>query len=174
LIIGRTDENDIIVNHRRSAATTPSWFASRHRPLTISDLQSPNGVRVNGQTRQGRAAAQDLIDSATSSSASSARGDFVFARDAVITDVPRPAASAHVVAILAAALVLVVGIVIYATHGNGDNKPVTRTTLSGPTTPAVLRRSTPLTTRSPPPRRSTRTHQYKPGSSHRCARVPQP
>ncbi|HTL32715.1 MAG TPA: FHA domain-containing protein [Kofleriaceae bacterium] len=50
MIIGRTDENDIVINHRsisrNHAKITRDLETGRY---TISDLQSSNGVRVNGQ-----------------------------------------------------------------------------------------------------------------------------
>ncbi len=50
MIIGRTDENDIVINHRsisrNHAKIVRDPDGGRY---TISDLQSSNGVRVNGQ-----------------------------------------------------------------------------------------------------------------------------
>ena len=50
MIIGRTDENDLVINHRsisrNHAKITRDTETQRY---TISDLQSSNGVRVNGQ-----------------------------------------------------------------------------------------------------------------------------
>jgi len=50
MIVGRTDENDLVVNHRsisrNHAKITRDTETQRY---TISDLQSSNGVRVNGQ-----------------------------------------------------------------------------------------------------------------------------
>jgi pSer/pThr/pTyr-binding forkhead associated (FHA) protein len=50
MIVGRTDENDIVINHRsisrNHAKITRDPESGRY---TISDLQSSNGVRVNGQ-----------------------------------------------------------------------------------------------------------------------------
>jgi ABC transport system ATP-binding/permease protein len=50
MIIGRTDENDLVINHRsisrNHAKVTRDTETQRY---TISDLQSSNGVRVNGQ-----------------------------------------------------------------------------------------------------------------------------
>src|SRR5690348_4502739 len=50
MIIGRTDENDIVINHRsisrNHAKITRDPETQRY---TIGDLQSSNGVRVNGQ-----------------------------------------------------------------------------------------------------------------------------
>jgi ABC transport system ATP-binding/permease protein len=91
MIIGRTDENDIVVNHRsisrNHAKVTRDPDTGRY---TISDLQSSNGVRVNGQDygkvelRRG-----DTVDLGHVRLRFVEPGeDFVFARDAVIADVP--------------------------------------------------------------------------------------
>ncbi len=90
MIIGRTDENDIVVNHRsisrNHAKVTRDPDTGRY---TISDLQSSNGVRVNGQDygkvemRRG-----DTVDLGHVRFQFVEPGqDFVFARDAVIADI---------------------------------------------------------------------------------------
>ena len=91
MIIGRTDENDIVVNHRsisrNHAKVTRDPETGRY---TISDLQSSNGVRVNGQDygkvelRRG-----DTVDLGHVRLRFVEPGeDFIFARDAQIADVP--------------------------------------------------------------------------------------
>jgi pSer/pThr/pTyr-binding forkhead associated (FHA) protein len=91
MIIGRTDENDLVINHRsisrNHAKITRDPESGRY---TISDLQSSNGVRVNGQDygkvelRRG-----DTVDLGHVRLRFVEPGeDFVFARDAVITDIP--------------------------------------------------------------------------------------
>ncbi|HET7503748.1 MAG TPA: FHA domain-containing protein [Kofleriaceae bacterium] len=124
MIIGRTDENDIVINHRsisrNHAKLVREPETSRY---TISDLQSSNGVRVNGQDygkvelRRG-----DVIDLGHVRLRFVEAGeDFVFARDAVITDVPEAGGRRGlVVAIVAAILVVVAGIVVYTMRGNPD------------------------------------------------------
>ena len=90
MIIGRTDENDLVINHRsisrNHAKITRDTETGRY---TISDLQSSNGVRVNGQDygkvelRRG-----DTVDLGHVRLRFVEPGeDFVFSRDAVITDV---------------------------------------------------------------------------------------
>jgi ABC transport system ATP-binding/permease protein len=90
MIVGRTDENDLVINHRsisrNHAKVTRDPDTGRY---TISDLQSSNGVRVNGQDygkvelRRG-----DTVDLGHVRLRFVEPGeDFVFARDAVITDV---------------------------------------------------------------------------------------
>ncbi|MEP6860773.1 MAG: FHA domain-containing protein [Deltaproteobacteria bacterium] len=90
MIVGRTDENDLVVNHRsisrNHAKITRDTDTQRY---TISDLQSSNGVRVNGQDygkvelRRG-----DVVDLGHVRLRFVEPGeDFVFARDAQIADV---------------------------------------------------------------------------------------
>jgi ABC transport system ATP-binding/permease protein len=117
MIIGRTDENDIVINHRsisrNHAKLVREPETSRY---TISDLQSSNGVRVNGQDygkvelRRG-----DVVDLGHVRLRFVEAGeDFVFARDAVITDVPESGTKrGMLVAILAAIVVIVAGVVLY-------------------------------------------------------------
>lgn len=91
MIIGRTDENDLVLRHRsisRNHAKVTRDPETQH--YTISDLQSANGVRVNGQDyakvelRRG-----DFVDLGHVRLRFIEPGeDFVFARDAIISDVP--------------------------------------------------------------------------------------
>lgn len=128
MIIGRTDENDLVINHRsisrNHAKITREPETSRY---TISDLQSSNGVRVNGQDygkvelRRG-----DVIDLGHVRLRFVDVGeDFVFARDAVITDVPEASGRrSTIVALLAAIVVVVAGMVVYAMRSSGGgDKP---------------------------------------------------
>jgi pSer/pThr/pTyr-binding forkhead associated (FHA) protein/tetratricopeptide (TPR) repeat protein len=91
MIVGRTAENDIVVDHRsisrNHAKVTRDPESGRY---TISDLQSSNGVRVNGQDygkvelRRG-----DTVDLGHVRFQFVEPGeDFVFARDAKIADIP--------------------------------------------------------------------------------------
>ena len=91
MIIGRTEDNDLVINHRsisrHHAKVTRDTETQRY---TISDLQSSNGVRVNGQDygkvelRRG-----DVVDLGHVRMRFVEPGeDFLFARDAVVTDVP--------------------------------------------------------------------------------------
>jgi len=90
MIVGRTDENDIVVNHRsisrNHAKVTRDPESGRY---TISDLQSSNGVRVNGQD-YGKVELRrnDTVDLGHVRFQFVEPGqDFVFARDAVIADI---------------------------------------------------------------------------------------
>jgi pSer/pThr/pTyr-binding forkhead associated (FHA) protein len=117
MIIGRTDENDIVINHRSISRNHAKLVREPETGrYTISDLQSSNGVRVNGQDygkvelRRG-----DVIDLGHVRLRFVEAGeDFVFARDAVVTDVPESGGRrGMVVALLAAIVVVVAGIVVY-------------------------------------------------------------
>lgn len=124
MIIGRTDENDIVINHRsisrNHAKVVREPETSRY---TISDLQSSNGVRVNGQDygkvelRRG-----DVVDLGhVRLRFVDAGEDFVFARDAVITDVPEAGGKRGLLmAIIAAVLVVAAGVVVYTMHASSD------------------------------------------------------
>jgi ABC transport system ATP-binding/permease protein len=120
MIIGRTDENDIVVNHRSISRNHAKIVREPETGrYTISDLQSSNGVRVNGQD-YGKVELRraDLVDLGHVRLRFVEAGeDFVFQRDAVITDVTETGSRRGLlVALLAALVVLVAGIAIYATR----------------------------------------------------------
>ena len=124
MIVGRTDENDIIINHRSISRNHAKLVREPETGrYTISDLQSSNGVRVNGQDygkvelRRG-----DVVDLGhVRLRFVDAGEDFVFARDAVITDVPDAGGKrSTVVALIAAIAVVVAGIVVYTMRSTGD------------------------------------------------------
>jgi ABC transport system ATP-binding/permease protein len=136
MIIGRTDENDIVINHRSISRNHAKLVRETETGrYTISDLQSSNGVRVNGQDygkvelRRG-----DVVDLGhVRLRFVDAGEDFVFARDAIITDVPDASTRrTTVVALLAAIIVVVVGIVAYSMRGSvSTDKPNVVTAGSG-------------------------------------------
>jgi ABC transport system ATP-binding/permease protein len=91
MVIGRTDDNDVVVNHR-SISRHHARIVEEHGRYTIVDLQSSNGVRVNGEEygkvelRRG-----DLIDLGHVRLRFVAAGeDFVFSRDASVVDISKP------------------------------------------------------------------------------------
>jgi pSer/pThr/pTyr-binding forkhead associated (FHA) protein len=124
MIIGRTDENDIVINHRSISRNHAKLVREPETGrYTISDLQSSNGVRVNGsdygkvELRRG-----DVIDLGhVRLRFVDAGEDFVFARDAVITDVPEAGGRRGTLfAVLAAIVVLAAVGVVYVLHSRRD------------------------------------------------------
>jgi pSer/pThr/pTyr-binding forkhead associated (FHA) protein len=87
MVIGRTDDNDVVVNHR-SISRHHAKIVREHGRFAIVDLQSSNGVRVNGEEygkvelRRG-----DLVDLGHVRLRFVEPGeDFVFARDGTVVD----------------------------------------------------------------------------------------
>jgi pSer/pThr/pTyr-binding forkhead associated (FHA) protein len=87
MVIGRTDDNDIVVNHR-SISRHHAKIVKDGSRYSIVDLQSSNGVRVNGEEygkvdlRKG-----DLVDLGHVRLRFVEAGeDFVFHRDATVVD----------------------------------------------------------------------------------------
>src|SRR5215472_6875206 len=88
LVIGRVDDNDIVVNHR-SISRHHAAIVREHGRYNIVDLQSANGVRVNGE-EYGKVVLRrgDIIDLGHVRLRFVEPGeDFVFDRDATVTDI---------------------------------------------------------------------------------------
>jgi pSer/pThr/pTyr-binding forkhead associated (FHA) protein len=125
MIIGRTDENDLVVNHRsisrNHAKVVREPDTGRY---TISDLQSSNGVRVNGndyskvELRRG-----DVVDLGHVRLRFVEPGeDFVFSRDAVITDVPETGSKKGLLVAIVLGIVVLGGVLVFfLTRGPGDD-----------------------------------------------------
>jgi pSer/pThr/pTyr-binding forkhead associated (FHA) protein len=125
MVVGRTDENEIVINHR-SISRHHARILEEDGLYSIMDLESANGVRVNGEEygkvelRRG-----DLIDLGHVRLRFVAPGeDFDFERDAVIVDlskVGKPRAGLYAtIAVVAAAILFVV---IYKSISSDDDKP---------------------------------------------------
>ncbi|HEX2570863.1 MAG TPA: FHA domain-containing protein [Polyangia bacterium] len=128
MVIGRTEDNDIVLDHR-SISRHHAQIVHENGHYHIVDLQSANGVRVNGEEygkvelRKG-----DHIDLGHVRLRFIAPGeDFVFDRDAQVIDVQGGKAARGGMALviggaIAALVVLVGGIVVFKLLGNGRGK----------------------------------------------------
>jgi pSer/pThr/pTyr-binding forkhead associated (FHA) protein len=125
MVVGRTDENDLVINHRsisrNHAKITRDTETARY---TISDLQSSNGVRVNGQDygkvelRRG-----DVVDLGHVRLRFVEPGeDFVFS-PAMVTDVTEAGGKrGMLIAVALGILVLAaVGVYFVMNKGGGEN-----------------------------------------------------
>ncbi|MEO8703907.1 MAG: FHA domain-containing protein, partial [Kofleriaceae bacterium] len=123
MIVGRTDENDIVVNHRSISRNHAKLVRENDTGrYTISDLQSSNGVRVNGQDygkvelRRG-----DVIDLGHVRLRFIEPGeDFVFSRDAVITDVPETGGKRGLMVAIILGVVVLIGVAVFAFTRKSD------------------------------------------------------
>jgi pSer/pThr/pTyr-binding forkhead associated (FHA) protein len=121
MIIGRTDDNDIVVNHRSISRNHAKIVREADTGrYTISDLASSNGVRVNGEEygkvelRRG-----DTIDLGHVRMRFVEPGeDFLFGRDAQAVDVPTGGSKKGLIIALVG-LVAVGGIVVAVMAGGG-------------------------------------------------------
>lgn len=126
MIIGRTDDNDIIINHRSISRNHAKLVREPDTGrYTISDLQSSNGVRVNGEEygkvelRRG-----DVVDLGHVRLRFVEPGeDFVFGRDAQIADVPTGGKSKGLMIAAAVALLGIGAIAVIVLSRGGDDKP---------------------------------------------------
>ena len=137
MIVGRTEDNQIVINHRsisrNHAKVVRDTETGRY---TISDLQSSNGVRVNGQDygkvelRRG-----DEVDLGHVRLRFVEAGeDFVFERDARIADIaePRGGNRGLMIAVVLAVLVLAAagGYFLVLKRGGGEEGKTTTGTLA--------------------------------------------
>lgn len=125
MIIGRTDENDIVINHRSISRNHAKLVREPETGrYTISDLQSSNGVRVNGQDygkvelRRG-----DVIDLGHVRLRFIEPGeDFVFTRDAVITDVPDAGSKRSLLVAIIVGIVILGAVAVYFAMRGGEKE----------------------------------------------------
>ncbi len=121
-IIGRTDDNDVVINHRSISRNHAQIVRDDAGRFTIADLQSANGVRVNGEDygkvelRRG-----DTVDLGHVRLRFVEPGeDFLFGRDAQVVDVPTGGKKTWLWALLGAAVVA--GVIVVVAAGGGGSK----------------------------------------------------
>lgn len=127
MVIGRTEENDLWVNHR-SISRHHAKVIRENGSYAIVDLQSANGVRVNGED-YGKVELRggDLIDLGHVRFRYVAPGeDFVFARDASVVDISTEGKSGK--GLWFAVAVLVAAVAAFLLMTNGDDKKQAATT----------------------------------------------
>jgi len=122
MVIGRTEDNDVVVNHR-SISRHHARIVEENGRYTIIDLESSNGVRVNGE-EYGRVELRrgDLIDLGHVRLRFVAPGeDFVFSRDASVVDISKGAGGGRGLIWIAvsAVVVVAVGFVVWKLVGGG-------------------------------------------------------
>jgi len=131
MVVGRTEENDININHR-SISRHHARITFENNRHTILDLQSANGVRINGE-EYGKVELRpgDMIDLGHVRLRFVAAGeDFVFSRDATVVDISQPAAPKRIIWVAAAIIaVAIIGGLIYYFMDSAD------TSLPKPTPP---------------------------------------
>ncbi len=122
MVIGRTDENDICVNHR-SISRHHAKVVRENSTYSVVDLHSANGVRVNGdeygkvELRPG-----DLVDLGHVRFRYVAPGeDFLFGRDAQAVDIATEGKGGK--GMWVALLLLVAGVIAFFALSGGDDKP---------------------------------------------------
>jgi pSer/pThr/pTyr-binding forkhead associated (FHA) protein len=121
IVIGRTDENDVVINHRSISRHHAKIVKENGAHFHIVDLQSANGVRVNGEEygkvelRKG-----DHIDLGHVRLRFVAAGeDFLFDRDAQVVDVGggKKSRLGVMLGLMAVMLLIVSGAVVLVMRG---------------------------------------------------------
>jgi len=143
MVIGRTDENDICVNHR-SISRHHAKVVRENGTYSVVDLHSANGVRVNGE-EYGKVELRpgDLVDLGHVRFRYVAPGeDFLFGRDAQAVDIATEGKGGK--GMWVALLLIMAGVIAFlALSGGDDAKPKEKA--EKPTTP------TNVITNDPPP-----------------------
>jgi pSer/pThr/pTyr-binding forkhead associated (FHA) protein len=133
LIIGRTDDNDIVINHRSISRNHAKVVREADTGrFTISDLQSSNGVRVNGE-EYGKVELRrdDMVDLGHVRLRFIEAGqDFVFGRDAQAVDMPAGGSKKGLIFAMVG-LLAVGGVVVAVTAGGGSKSEGSGAVASG-------------------------------------------
>jgi len=122
MVIGRTDENDICVNHR-SISRHHAKVVRENGTYSVVDLHSANGVRVNGE-EYGKVELRpgDLVDLGHVRFRYVAPGeDFLFGRDAQAVDIASEGKKGKGMWIMLA--LLAIGAAAFFLLGGDDKKP---------------------------------------------------
>ncbi|PIE17207.1 MAG: hypothetical protein CSA65_09510 [Proteobacteria bacterium] len=132
MVIGRTEDNDVVINHR-SISRHHARIVEENGRYTIIDMQSANGVRVNGE-EYGKVELRkaDYIDLGHVRLRFVAPGeDFIFSRDATVVDPAQMSGSRGAIwVVLALVAVIGVGVLLWKLMGKSDDpvKPQPGTT----------------------------------------------
>ena len=133
MVIGRTEDNDVVVNHR-SISRHHAKIVCENGRYAVVDLQSSNGVRVNGEEyskvelRRG-----DVIDLGHVRLRFVEPGeDFLFGRDAHAVVVPRQGNRTLLYAAIAVVLIGAVAIFALTRGGGGGDEKSAATSNEGP------------------------------------------
>jgi pSer/pThr/pTyr-binding forkhead associated (FHA) protein len=136
MVIGRTEENDIWVNHR-SISRHHAKVVRENGSYAIVDLQSANGVRVNGE-EYGKVElrTRDVVDLGHVRFRFVAPNeDFLFGRDAQPVDIATEGQSGKM--LWAAVGLILVGVIAFFMLGDKDKKDVKGVGTDTPTQPAI-------------------------------------
>ncbi|HVV87827.1 MAG TPA: FHA domain-containing protein [Kofleriaceae bacterium] len=119
MVIGRTEDNDIVINHRSISRNHAQILRDGAGRFSIEDMQSANGVRVNGEDygkvelRRG-----DTIDLGHVRLRFVEPGeDFLFGRDAQVVDVPQAGSKKWLFGLLGLGAVAAVVVVVMVASG---------------------------------------------------------
>ncbi|PID39329.1 MAG: hypothetical protein CSB49_01660 [Proteobacteria bacterium] len=123
MVIGRTEDNDVVINHR-SISRHHARIVEENGRYTIIDMQSANGVRVNGE-EYGKVELRkaDYIDLGHVRLRFVAPGeDFIFSRDATVVDPAQMSGSRGAIwVVLALVAVIGVGVLLWKLMGKSDD-----------------------------------------------------
>ncbi len=127
MFIGRTSDNDIVLNHRSISRNHAKVVRSDNGRYTVTDSQSANGLRVNGHDYSKHELKRgDVVDLGHVRLRFVEAGEeFVLGRDAQITDVPEGGSKKGMWIAVAAAAVVLGGIGIVMAM-KSSNKPAVK------------------------------------------------
>lgn len=127
MFIGRTGDNDIVLDHRSISRNHAKVVRSENGRYTVTDSQSANGLRVNGHDYSKHELKRgDVVDLGHVRLRFVEAGEeFVLGRDAQITDVPEGGTKKGIWIAVAAATIVLGGVSIVMAM-KGGNKTATK------------------------------------------------